>query len=107
MQGYTVLEFSDGQSALRAAAKADGLIALLVTDVVMLQLSGPALAEQLTTRHPHLKVLYVSGYADNAIIPHGVLEPGIHFLQKPLTPDALAQEVRSLTPQKLAEPPGR
>jgi two-component system, cell cycle sensor histidine kinase and response regulator CckA len=96
MQGYTVLEASDGQSALRAAAKTDAPIALLITDVVMPQLSGPALAKQLTAERPRLKVLYVSGYADNALGRHGVLESGIHFLQKPFKPDALALKVREI-----------
>jgi DNA-binding NtrC family response regulator len=96
MQGYTVLEASDGQSALRAAAKTDAPIALLITDVVMPQLSGPALAKQLTTERPQLKVLYVSGYADNALGRHGVLESGIHFLQKPFKPDTLALKVREI-----------
>ena len=96
MQGYTVIEASDGQSALRASAKADEPIALLITDVVMPQLSGPALAKRLTAERPRLKVLYVSGYADNALGRHGVLESGIHFLQKPFKPDALAQKVREI-----------
>jgi PAS domain S-box-containing protein len=95
-QGYAVLQAPDGLSALRLAATTEAPIALLITDVVMPTLSGPALAEQLTAQRPQLKVLYVSGYADNAVLRHGVLEPGIHFLQKPFNADSLASKVREI-----------
>ena len=94
--GYTVLEASDALSALRVEAVTNGTIALLVTDVVMPGMSGRALADQLREFRPGLRVLFVSGYADNAVLRHGVLEPGLNYLQKPFTPDQLAREVREV-----------
>ncbi len=94
-RGYVVLEASNGLEALRVAAGHDGPIHLLVTDVVMPHLSGRALAEHLAALRPALKVLYLSGYTDDAIMRHGVHE-GSAFLQKPFTPDALAQQVRAV-----------
>ncbi|HTR76502.1 MAG TPA: PAS domain S-box protein [Gemmatimonadaceae bacterium] len=96
IQGYSVIDASDGVSAIRAASKTKGPISLLITDVVMPKLSGPALAEQLAAHRPGLKVLFVSGYADNTLLKHGVLEAGIHFLQKPFKLDALAIKVREI-----------
>ncbi len=99
-QGYAVLEAPDPETALRLAAGHHGPIHLLVTDVVMPQMNGRALADRLTAQHVGLKVLYVSGYTDDAIVRHGVLEPGIMFLQKPFTPDALARKVREVLDRK-------
>jgi CheY-like chemotaxis protein len=94
--GYTVLEAPDGKAALDKAAEHDGPIHLLITDVIMPEMSGRQLAERLRERRPELKVLFVSGYTDNAIIRHGVLEPGIAFLQKPFSPESLARKVREV-----------
>jgi two-component system, cell cycle sensor histidine kinase and response regulator CckA len=94
--GYTVLEAPDGDTALRLATKHHGPIHLLLTDVVMPGLSGRALAEQLARLRPEMKVLYTSGYADNAVVQHGILEPGIAYLQKPFTPETLARRVREV-----------
>ncbi len=94
--GYTVLEASDALSALRVQAANPGPIALLVTDVVMPGMSGRELADQLREFRPGLRVLFVSGYADNAVLRHGVLEPGLNYLQKPFTPDELARKVREV-----------
>jgi two-component system cell cycle sensor histidine kinase/response regulator CckA len=93
-QGYTVLEAGHPDQALLASEQHTGDIDLLVSDVVMPGMGGPALAEQLLLSRPQLKVLYVSGYTDDAIIRHGVLEHGIPFLQKPFAPDELAHKVR-------------
>ncbi len=69
---------------------------MLVTDVVMPGTSGKVLAEELTQARPDLKVLFMSGYTDEAIVHHGVLEPGVAFLQKPFSPTDLARKVRQV-----------
>jgi CheY-like chemotaxis protein len=94
--GYAVLEAGDGDEAARAAARHAGPIHLLVTDVVMPGRGGRAVAERLLERHPGLKVLYVSGYTDDAVVRHGVLHEVVNFLQKPFTPAALAHKVREV-----------
>jgi PAS domain S-box-containing protein len=94
--GYTVLEAPDGKSAVHVATKHQGTIHLLVTDVVMPELGGRQLVERLIALRPDLKVLYVSGYTDDAVVRHGVLEAGIAYLQKPFTPDILARKVREV-----------
>ena len=94
--GYTVLEARDGQEAIRLCEEQKPAIDLLVSDVVMPEMSGRQLTERLLTMVPRLKVLYVSGYTDDAIVRHGVLEPGAAFLQKPFTPKALANKVREV-----------
>ncbi len=94
--GYVVLTAADGETALELAAEQAGAIHLLVTDVIMPEMSGRQLADRLREARPDLKVLYVSGYTDDAIVRHGILEPGIAFLQKPFTPEALARKVREV-----------
>ena len=92
--GYTVLEAQDGGAALQVCEEHRGPIHLLITDVVMPGMSGRELAVRLAGRRPEMKVIYMSGYTDDAMVPHGVLEEGIHFLQKPFSLDALARIVR-------------
>ncbi|MBI2340607.1 MAG: response regulator [Deltaproteobacteria bacterium] len=95
-KGYTVLEAPSGQEALRMSESFPKPVALLVTDVILRGLSGPQTAERLIIERPDMKVLYISGYTDNAIVHHGVLEEGTNFLQKPFTPEALARKVREV-----------
>jgi PAS domain S-box-containing protein len=100
-QGYTVIEASDGEEAIKAAQKNSGKeIHLLLTDVIMPGMSGRELAVTLGLQHPNLKVLYMSGYTDDAIVHHGVLEEGVNYIQKPFTLDALARKVREVLDQK-------
>jgi len=94
--GYAILEAPNGETALRLAAKHHGPIHLLLTDVIMLGLSGRQLAEQLAQLRPDMKVLYASGYADQAIVHHGILDSDIAYLQKPFTPETLARRVRQV-----------
>ena len=95
-RGYTVLEASHGGEALEVVARHHGPIDLLVTDVVMPHMSGKELAQRLQADRPELRVLFISGYSDEAIERHGVLAPGAAFLQKPLHPDVLARTVRQI-----------
>jgi PAS domain S-box-containing protein len=95
-RGYTVLAAPSGPDALRLAAAHAGPIHLLLTDVVMPEMSGRDLMHRLAATRPGLKVLYMSGYSEEAIARHGVVDPGTAFLQKPFTPDALAWRVRDI-----------
>jgi signal transduction histidine kinase/ActR/RegA family two-component response regulator len=93
--GYTVLEAATPAEALRLGAEYPGDIHLLLTDVIMPEMSGPAVAEVLRRAFPALPVLYISGYTDDAIAHHGVLEPGVAFLGKPFTAAELTARVRA------------
>jgi PAS domain S-box-containing protein len=95
-QGYTVLEAADGDQALRVGREHRGPIHLLVTDVVMPQMGGRELADRLQAGRGEIKVLYVSGYTDDAILRQGVSETGTAFLPKPFTAAALAHKVRQV-----------
>jgi DNA-binding NarL/FixJ family response regulator len=81
---------------MATAGRHDGPVHLLVTDVVMPGMGGRELAELLRARHPGLKVLYVSGYTDDAVVRHGIVEAHDAFLQKPFSPLALARKVRAI-----------
>jgi CheY-like chemotaxis protein len=95
-RGYAVLEAANGDDALRIAERHAGPIHLLVTDVIMPGLSGREVALLLGAARPEMRVLYLSGYPDESIVHHGVLEPDLAFLQKPFTPDTLARKVRQV-----------
>ncbi len=94
--GYTVHEAANGEEAVRLAARHDGPIHLLITDVVMPGAGGRIVAEQMTASDPMMRVLFVSGHMDDAIIRHGVIREGVHFLQKPFSPVTLAIKVRDV-----------
>ena len=93
-QGYRVLDASNGLEALRLVDGFDQKIHLLLTDVVMPEMSGHDLAERLSPARPDMKILYMSGYAEDAIVVNHVLQPGFAFLPKPFAPDILAAKVR-------------
>jgi CheY-like chemotaxis protein len=95
-QGYRVLEADCGSKALEIVAGSGEPIDLLVTDIVMPRISGQQLAAQLTERQPSLKVLFMSGYSDEAIKHHGILAPGTGLLTKPFTPESLIAQARGL-----------
>jgi two-component system, cell cycle sensor histidine kinase and response regulator CckA len=94
--GYNILVANDGKHALRLVDTHRGDIDLLLTDVVMPRLSGRELANALQARFPRMKVLYMSGYTDDAVVRHGLVQEQVHFLQKPVTPLKLAGKVRSV-----------
>jgi len=94
--GYQVIDAADGPKALELSARHTGEIAVLVTDVVMPGMSGRELAERLAPTRPAMKVLYTSGYTDDAMVRQGVLNAGVAFLQKPFVPDSLARKVREV-----------
>lgn len=94
--GYQVLEVANGGAAILVCERHKGPIHLLITDVIMPEMSGVELATRLTRLHPEMKVLYMSGYTDNNIAHRGVLDEGENFIQKPFSTDALARKVREI-----------
>jgi two-component system, cell cycle sensor histidine kinase and response regulator CckA len=94
--GYRVLEASSGAEAMRLVEQWEGPLDLVVTDVIMPGMSGQELSARLRVERPWLRILYVSGYTDDAILQHGNLLPNTGFLQKPFTPGSLAQRVREV-----------
>ena len=96
LSGYTVLEAKHGQEALRICRNYDGPIHLMLTDVVMPRMNGHELAETLAPLRPGMKVLYMSGYTEDAGVMREILDSDTVFLQKPFTPAALTDKVRAL-----------
>jgi two-component system, cell cycle sensor histidine kinase and response regulator CckA len=94
--GYTVLEASSGSEALEHAKDFQGPIHLLLTDVVMPGISGPELAAELASLRPGIRIIFTSGYTDDAIARQGVLDPAVAFIQKPYRPKALARKIREV-----------
>ncbi len=104
--GYHVLEARNGGEALLIAEQRRAKIHLLLTDVVMPYVSGPELAQRLGFVRSEMKVLCMSGYADEAILNHGIIDAGLAYLQKPITPDKLARKIREVlaAPRRLSDP---
>jgi PAS domain S-box-containing protein len=105
--GYTVIVADDGFDALRASEAQNVKIDLLLTDVVMPGMSGRRLADRLAAQRPGLRILYMSGYTEHAIIHHGVLDAGTDFIEKPFTPDQLARKVRKALDRVGSRPAAR
>ncbi len=98
--GYRVLAAENGEDALKISKEHGGTIDLMITDVVMPKMSGKETAERLQALHPQMKIIFMSGYTDDAIVHRGVLEPGLNFLEKPFSPKDLARKVRELLDKK-------
>jgi PAS domain S-box-containing protein len=96
MAGYTVLDAGNAADAIQLSEQHGGSIDLLITDVVMPQMGGRALAGNLAAARPKMKVLFVSGYTSDTVVRHGVLMGGVDFLQKPFTPTSLGRKVREV-----------
>jgi len=95
-RGFKVLVATTGEDAEAIARRHDGPIHLLLTDVVMPQTSGRDLAARICEVRPQTRVLWMSGYSDDTIAHHGMLEPGLHFMQKPFTPASLVEKIREI-----------
>ncbi|MEK7468539.1 MAG: response regulator [Planctomycetota bacterium] len=94
--GYTVLQAGDGPSAIRTAASHPGDIHLIISDVVMPGQSGPQVAAEIARARPNMRILYISGYTDDALGRHGVIDGDVEFLSKPFTPRTLGEKVRDV-----------
>jgi PAS domain S-box-containing protein len=100
MYGYTVLQAEDGRNALEVSRQHNGEIHLLITDAIMPEMGGRELAERLILERPQIKVLFMSGYTDEAVQRQGILTPGASFLQKPASMEVLLRKVRELLDKK-------
>jgi hypothetical protein len=102
MTGYSVIEAENGHTALELAALHSGPIHLLMTDVVMPGISGRELSERVKAIRPEIRVLFMSGYTDQAVVHHGILESDAVLLQKPFTVAALAAKLRDILNLEIA-----
>jgi PAS domain S-box-containing protein len=96
LYGYNVLETENGGDAIKVAEEYEKPIHLIITDVVMFGMNGRELAERIQSIRPEIRMIYMSGYTDNAISHHGVLEPGTNFIEKPFTPKSLMRKIREV-----------
>jgi CheY-like chemotaxis protein len=94
--GHRILAAADGRAALELATEYTGAVDLLITDVVMPEMSGPDLASRITPLRPSVIVLYMSGYTDHALLHRGAIEQGAAFLQKPFLPESLLSKIDEL-----------
>jgi len=94
--GYEVLEAGDGPEALKICSQRDVKIDLMLTDVIMPRMNGKVLAERVTRIRPGIKIIFMSGYMENVIAHHGVLDAGVALLTKPFSLEGLAQKVREV-----------
>src|SRR5260221_10777038 len=101
-KGYSVLGAGDPDAAIAIASKHSGPIHMLLTDVILPGISGVKLAERLAATHPHMRVLYVSGYTADAIVHHGGQGPNFAFLSKPFWLSRLARKIRSVLDERAA-----
>ena len=92
--GYKVMAATDPNEALLLSKTFPAVIHLLLTDVIMPAMSGKKLSDEIAKMRPEIKILFMSGYTANVLAPHGVLNKGVHFLQKPFTFDELVKRVR-------------
>jgi CheY-like chemotaxis protein len=104
-QGYQVLDARTGEEAIAVLERHPGAVHLMLTDVVMPKMSGREVADRVKALRPSVRVLYMSGYTDHSVIHHGVLEAGVAFLQKPITPSNLMQKVREVLDRTSYLPP--
>jgi CheY-like chemotaxis protein len=102
--GYTVMEARNGVEALSICEKHDCHIDLLMTDVVMPQMGGRELADKFAAIYPQMRILFTSGYTDEAIVHHNILNRKVAFIQKPFTPQAVARKVREVLDAAPAAP---
>ncbi len=96
MKGFTVLQAGSGKEGLEISHNENGPIHLIITDMVMPEMSGPELADRMESERPKTKVLFMSGYTDEAVGRLGVLKPGFAFLQKPASMEVLLRKIREL-----------
>jgi CheY-like chemotaxis protein len=102
--GYAVVTASNGEEGLRICQEFKGRIDLVISDVVMPRMSGRELAEHISVLRPETRVLFMSGYTDDAIVRHGILEEQMPFIQKPFLPDALALKAREMLDMPALQP---
>jgi CheY-like chemotaxis protein len=95
-RGYTVIEAINGPDAIVKGRQPQPVIDVMLTDVVMPGMGGRRVAEVIRATRPNLKVVYMSGYTDSAVVDHGILEPGVTFVQKPFAHDALLRKIRDV-----------